>query len=45
MLYFCQFKITFPLYCALSKWNFAPAQLSLLQQHNRYGCSMSRAGV
>lgn len=29
MLYFCQFKITLPLCCALSKWNFLPAELSL----------------
>ena len=45
MLYFCQFKITFPLCCALSKWNFPPAELSLCYSNtiDADGCSMSRA--
>lgn len=47
MLYFCQFKITFLLCCALSKWNFSPAELGLCYSNGTDpdGCSLSQAGV
>lgn len=44
MLYFCQFKITLPLCCALSKWKFPPAGLSLSYSKAKILMAETQAG-